>query len=188
MNQFKMPWIAAAVAIVAAIAGFYNMNDVQDKLRVARSELSTANDRLDKSGQQLHEAADSLEYNQNVEKVVKIMAEALQKSFGKSSDTYYSEDKVVLLKVGGEPEQFTVHFTQKGKGNAQANMLSKDKSVDAKFKTRLSQDVVGKWISDEFKGGVATYQVTPGNTCGYNLIHFSNSVNNEAFDVLVLVI
>ena len=44
----------------------------------------------------------------------------------------------------------------------------------------------GIWL--QFKGGVATYQVTPGNTCGYNLIHFSNSVNNEAFDVLVLVI
>ncbi len=185
MDQIKFPWIAAALAIIAAIACFCNMNKTQTQLSAAREKLSIAVDLLDDKDKKLHNAADSLDYNEKLEATAKFMLEAVHDTFGRASDSFYSESGILLLQVGGKPEKFVVHSTVKG--NVYFKLLGDDGN-DLQYKTRWSRDTKGRWLSTQFKNGLADFQVTPGNSRGYNIIHFSNDANKETFDVLVIVL
>lgn len=185
MSQDKFPWIAAALAIIAALACFYRMNATQQQLLSAQNKLAVAVDLLDEKDQKVHDAADSLDYNDKLEKTAKYIIEALNDTFGRASDSFYSESRVLLLEVGGTSENFIVHYN--ARGNVYYKMLGDDGN-NAQYKTQWSRDTKGRWISTEFKNGKANFQVAPGTSRGYNIIHFSNDANKDAFDVLVIVI
>ena len=161
------------------------MNVAQQQLFSAQKKLAAAVDLLDEKDQRVQDAADSLDYNDKLEKTAKFMIEALNDTFGHASDSFYSESRVVLLEVGGAPENFVVHYN--AKGNAYYKLLGDDGN-EPQYKTQWSRDTKGRWISTEFKNGKANFQVAPGTSRGYNIIHFSNDANRDAFDVLVIVI
>ena len=58
---------------------------------------------------------------------------------------------------------------------------------DAKYIGGWSKDISVRWTEEDFKDNNADIFVTPGNIRGHNIIHFSNNVNSDSFDVLVIV-
>lgn len=94
---------------------------------------------------------------------------ALDKNFGTGSESYYAAKPVIFLKAGGKAVPISVHWDENN-DNLAALTSSKDISV--------------KW---EKRNGNWTLMVTPPGHSGYYTIHFSNEVNSDAFEVLVVV-
>ena len=184
MDNLKPAWIAAVVAACLALACAFNLSQVKQDVMDTSAKLDSAKQELQEIKQQLEEANRSSDQKSQNRKLTESIFETLRESFGYASDAYYADSRIVLLEAGGEPEKFVVHFNKSG--GAIFNMLSKD-TKDSNFKVKLSRDVTGKW-SSKFHNNEADFEVTPGKTRGYNIIHFSNDVDSDSFDVLVFVI
>ena len=94
---------------------------------------------------------------------------ALDNNFGTGSESYYATKPVIFLKAGGQAVPITVHW-DKNDSDLSASASAKDISV--------------KW---EKRNGNWNLMVTPPEHAGYYTVHFSNKVNSDAFNVLVVV-
>ena len=94
---------------------------------------------------------------------------ALDNNFGTGSKSYYATKPVIFLKAGGKAVPITVHW---------------DKNDNDLRASASAEDISGKW---EKRNGNWNLMVTPPGHAGYYTVHFSNKVNSDAFDVLVVV-
>ena len=184
MEQSKIPWIAAAFAVSTAIFSFNNLQSTQQTLAQVQQQFSEASAQVDEANKQVHEAADSLEYNNRLEKVAQLIIKGLNDSFGQGTKAYYPDKKILLLNANGEPDKITVRCTLDGTSSFR---FLGDEFNDDKFGTRWSRDLKAQWNSKKFKDGKADLIITPGSSRGYNIIHFFNEKHSDAFDVLIIV-
>lgn len=95
--------------------------------------------------------------------------------YGYASTSYYSDKAIVFVKRNAET-----------KVSIYCDLLSEDKhasmnNIDGKNLIELS------WETAFNKDNRANVIIKAGNAPGYSTIHFTNEVNNDSFDVLVVV-
>ena len=95
----------------------------------------------------------------------------IEKHFGVGSSSYYASKKIVFLESGGSSDKFVVYW----------------KEYDGKHHANLSYstNVSIEWSA--FNGGKSDFKVTSGKNKGYYPLKFANDLNDDKFDVLVIV-
>ena len=94
----------------------------------------------------------------------------LNNNFGRGSSIFYAAKPIIFLKAGGNPAPISIYW-EKADNNVTA--LASSRNISGKW---------GKW-----NGKWIDLTVTPSKNAGYYSVHFSNKINSDAFDVLVVV-
>ena len=95
--------------------------------------------------------------------------------YGYASTSYYSDKAIVFVKRNAET-----------KVSIYCDLLSEDKH--AAWHNVDGQNLIDlEWESAFNNNNRANVIIKAGNTFGYSTIHFTNEVNNDSFDVLVVV-
>lgn len=95
--------------------------------------------------------------------------------YGYASTSYYSDKAIVFVKRNAET-----------KVSIYCDLLSEDKH--AAWHNVDGQNLIDlKWESAFNQNNKANVIIKAGNASGYSTIHFTNEVNNDSFDVLVVV-
>ena len=106
--------------------------------------------------------------------------EEIKKNLGFGSNEYYSDKTFVILRASDSSKDFpTSEFFQvywaPSKGNGVASLSSSD-------------EINAKWISKDFDNNhKANVEVSSTEKKGYYNVKFTNNLNKDSFDVLVIV-
>ena len=119
------------------------------------------------------EASNKVEQARKEMDSIKPMAKLYETYGGKHDGSYYANFPVIVLQKGGKTKNIPIHFESNG-------------TLSSSCPEQSKTGIYGKW-TDALDGWQATFSVTSGSERGCYPIRFSNDVNNEAFDVLVVV-
>ena len=98
----------------------------------------------------------------------------IEKVYGRGSDNYFSEQPFLILKAGGSVGRITVCWKYSTDANAEA-ILSSSNGISAKWADKFDTNT-----------HLADVVVTP-DKAGCFPITFTNSLNSDTFQVLVIV-
>ena len=111
---------------------------------------------------------------ENVEQRLEKYSE-LEKVFGRASDDYFADQSVLVLKENGAEGKITVCWNKSSEENASAILSSSNKDIEAKWESNFNENT-----------HLANVVVTPSKAGIYRL-YFSNKIDDDKFEVLVVV-
>ena len=95
--------------------------------------------------------------------------------YGYASNSYYAEKAIVFVNKNSKGKVPIYCDLLSGELTASYKVIDGDNLIDTKWEAQFN---------DEHKANVL---IEAGNTTGYSTLHFTNEVNNDSFDVLVVV-
>ena len=184
--------IIAAAAVIAAGWSFYLYLDTSEDLSAARSQLYRERNELSKVQSELSEAQGKLsetqselskarnELSETQSKLSTILGElseargeldkldGLTGAYGYGSENYYAKKSVVFLRKS-EKKYVTIYANLSGT----VSWHNSNSGVKCEWSR--------EWSSHE------TQIIFTGNSAGYYPVQFTNSINNDSFEILVIV-
>lgn len=106
---------------------------------------------------------------------------AIEYALKSATSKYYSAEKILILKAGGNPGRIHVNC-ELGGAKMSFCFLTKHVELSSPWERNMCTDAKAAW--DDKTNDVI---VTPGLKGGYNIIHFWNNKSDDVFDVLVIV-
>ena len=154
----KAPWAAAAILLIAAVFSFGKMHNNQSELATLQNQISTERQQMERY-------------------------QSFAADYGYASSSYYADKAIVFLSQNSKAT-FTIYCDLlKGHGDKPGATPRPDaKFIDGE------NIVKAKWASDHLdENNKVDVVVESGDKTGFATIHFTNKVNSDSFDVLIVV-
>lgn len=165
-------------AVVAVIIVLIGLNIYQfTSATVLKDEINTLNKKMESLNTQLDEKQESVDTyldkylvsNVKAEKYDKIVEFLTSSKAGYASNNFYASDKILVLK------------------NGKANIIDITCKYPATINSYWSDsNISGEWISS--RNNYTSYMMIEAKSKGIGMVKFANDVNNESFEVMVVVI
>ena len=155
--------IAWAVAIVTVIAAFLILN----KVKAHEIELANIQEQIQSNEEKLEKYRD------------------FAADYGYASASYYADKAIVFVSKNSETKVSI--YCDLLSGELHAAFECFDESGNSLTKEPESSPIVAKWEATFNENHKANVIIKAGDNPSYSTIHFTNEVNNDSFDVLVVV-